>query len=136
MPSHLSRFKQDLIDLEGKDCWISIEKFRKFRSDRQNRALWLFFSILAEELNNSGYDMRTLIKKEVDISWTKNSIREYLWQPFQKAMFGEISTRKLTTEQINQIYDQINKVVAERTDGNIQVSFPSVETLTLEDFKN
>ena len=132
--SKLSRFKQDLIDLEGKEVWISIEKFKKFRSDQQNRALHLYFNLLAEELNQHGMDMKHFLK--VDISWSGLMVKELLWKPLQKIHLGEKSTTRLKTEDINKIWDILNRVITERSGGNINVAFPSIESLSEEDFKD
>ena len=126
-PSDLNRFKADLDKLENKEVWITIEKFKKFRSNQQNSALHLYFNLLAEELNQHGLDMKHFLK--VDISWSGLMVKELLWKPLQKVYLGEKSTTKLKTEDIDKIYDILNKVISERSNGNIQVAFPSIEEL-------
>ena len=136
IPANPVRFKSDLSRFEDKFVEIKIEKIKKTRTSQQNRALWLYFTILAYELNQRGLDMKTIIREEVEIEWTKDSICQYLWRPLQKTMFGEISTRKLTTEQINQIYDNLNRIIIERTSGEVQVNFPSIEELFVKNLDN
>ena len=126
LPSDIGRFKNDLERFNGKDCSITIDNWKKLRSDKQNNSLWLYFTLLATELNLAGYDMRKLIEHGVEISWTKDTIADYLWKPIQKEMFKTNSTTKLTTEQINQIYDEVNRITSEK---GVSVAFPNVEQL-------
>lgn len=75
--------------------------------------------------------MREVIRKEVDIPWTPYSIKEYIWKPIQKAKLGKKSTTKLTTKEIDQIYDTVNRVIGERT--GVYVAFPSLEMMEWEE---
>ena len=112
---------------KGKELLVTIEKYTKKRTDNQNRALHLWFTQLAEALNSAGFDMRKVIRKEVDISWSPLSVKNYLWKPVQEVFCGEKSTTKLTTENIDYIYDIINRTISERT--GIHVPFPNIELL-------
>ena len=93
------------------------------RSGQQNRALWMYFAHLAQELNLSGNDMKGTI--QVDMWWDKDSIHKHLWLPVQKMMFDTDSTTKLEGHQIDKIFDAINKTIGERT--GVHVPFPSDE---------
>mgnify|MGYP007071657283 CR=1 FL=1 len=106
---------------------IEIKKVKNARTSQQNRALHEYFKLLSESLNDAGYDMKKLVRKEIDIPWNPMTIKEYLWRPIQKIVLGEKSTTKLTSESINQIYDIINKTVSERT--GISIPFPSLDIL-------
>ena len=105
------------------------------RTEQQNKALHLFFTQLAEELNEKGMDMRKLIRPEVEISWTTYSVKEYLWKPIQKILTGKKSTTKLDkTQEINLIYDNLNRIIVERTKGEINFPpFPCIETMLGEE---
>jgi len=127
IPSDIKRFKQDLNEFEGKEVSIIVSEWVKTRSLKQNNSLWLYFTLLAEALNGIGFDMRTLIKKEVEIEWTKDSVCQYLWRPLQKTMFQKKSTTQITTKDINDIYDNLNRIIIERTKGEVQVDFPCLE---------
>ena len=104
----------------------------KLRTIQQNKALHLYFTHLAQELNDAGYDMKKVIK--VDIPWNPYNIKEFLWRPIQRAMFGKISTTKLTTQDINKIYDTLNRTISQRT--GVHIPFPSIEYLMTEDIYN
>jgi len=101
------------------------------RTLTQNSALHLLFTQLANELNEKGLDMRAIIRDDIEISWTPYSIKEYLWRPLQKLLIGKQSTTKLNrSKEIDLIYDNLNRILIERTQGEISLPpFPSIETL-------
>lgn len=105
------------------DCGCHKEQ----RTGKQNNALHLYFTLLADEMNSAGYDMKKVIRQEVDIPWNTYSVKEYLWRPVQEAQLGKKSTTKLTKDEIDKIYDTVNRVIGERT--GIHVPFPSIEAL-------
>jgi len=106
------------------------EKQPRLRSLAQNRALHKFFELLAESLNDAGLDMRVVLKPEVDIPWSKNTIKEFLWRPIQNAQLGKISTIQLNTKDIDIIYDTLNRFLSEK--WGLSVPFPSVEEIMLD----
>ena len=100
------------------------------RTVQQNKALHVLFRLLADELNNNGLDMRKTLKPEIDIPWSGASVKEYLWRPIQKAQLNKQSTTELTTVEIDQVFDTINKNIGEKF--GVHVAFPSIEHLLLE----
>lgn len=101
------------------------------RTSQQNRALWQFCTLLAGSLNDSGLDMRVVLKPEISIPWTKKSIHDQLWIPIQKAMYGTDSTTFLhKTEQIDQIHKVIMRELGEKF-GVEHIPFPSDDELHL-----
>ena len=115
--------------LEGKDIVVKIGKFQKTtekqRTAKQNNALHLYFQLIADALNNSGQDMRAILK-DVEIPWTPENVKDYLWRPIQKLQLGKESTTELKTEDIDKIFETLNRHLA--TFG-IHEPFPSIETL-------
>lgn len=97
----------------------------KQRTIAQNRSLHLYFTLLAEELNQAGYDMRRTLKPGVDIPWGSNTVKEYLWKPIQNAQLMKQSTTELTTKEIDKVYDVLNRHLGEIT--GVSVPFPSEE---------
>lgn len=65
------------------------------RTIPQNKALHLFFRMLAETLNDAGFDQRKVLKESIDIPWTEKAIKDQLWRPVQQATMGEYSTTQL-----------------------------------------
>jgi hypothetical protein len=109
---------------------IDVKPVKSVRTLKQNSALHLFFTLLADELNEKHFDMRHLIRREVELSWTPYSVKEYLWRPLQKALLGKKSTTQLDKiKDIDIIYDHLNRIITERTNGEVDFpAFPSIES--------
>ena len=95
------------------------------RTLQQNRSLHLYFTMLAEELNAAGYDMKRTLKPGVDIPWTSDLVKQYLWKGIQEAMLGKESTTELTSAEIDKVYETLDRHLAETT--GVHVAFPSKE---------
>lgn len=98
------------------------------RTERQSRALHLFFEMLALALNESGNDMKKVLKPHVDIPWSKETVKEYLWKPMQEAQLMKKSTTELDRKEIDKVYETLNRYLGENT--GVFVAFPSEESLT------
>ena len=103
---------------------MNIEQ-EKQRTLKQNNALHLMFEMLAEQLNEAGLDMRKTLKPSIDISWSKESVKDYLWRPVQEALVGKKSTTELTTKDIDKVFGTLNRHLGEKF--GIELEFPSVE---------
>jgi len=100
------------------------------RTDKQNRSLHLLFKLLAEELNQSGLDMRKTLKPGVEIPWSGDSVKEFLWRPIQEAQLNKKSTTELTTKEIDAVFDTITRHIGEKF--GIYVPFPSIDEVLNE----
>lgn len=111
---------------EGKYFRISSEGIVvQTRTLQQNKALHLFFDMLAKSLNDAGLDQRAVLKPSVSIPWTKTAIKEQLWRPIQKAMYAKHSTTNLMKqEEIDQIHATLTRHLAEKF-GVEYIPFPS-----------
>lgn len=89
-------------------------KSGKQRSDLQNKALHLYLSMLSQALNDAGYDFRQTIKDDIEIPWSPELCKEYLWRVIQKAMTGADSTTKPKTSDYPQIYETLNRHTAQK----------------------
>ena len=98
---------------------------RKQRTLQQNKALHKFCELLADALNDAGYVMKKTLKPGVDIPWTKDMIKEYIWRPVMKAMEGVESTTEMNTVDPSEIYEVVNRHMAEKF--GVHVSWPSNE---------
>lgn len=109
---------------------IDVKPVKSVRTLQQNSALHMFFTLLADELNDKHFDMRHLIRQEIELSWTTHSVKEYLWRPLQKALLGKKSTTKLDKiKDIDMIYDHLNRIIIERTKGEVDFPvFPNIES--------
>ncbi len=94
----------------------------------QNNSLHLYFTQLAEALNNAGYDVKKTLREEIEIPWTSYLIKELIWRKLQIAMLGKESTTELLKEkEIDLIYEVINREIGNRT--GVAIPFPSEEEL-------
>jgi hypothetical protein len=95
------------------------------RTSTQNKALHLYFELLADELNSAGLDMKKTLKQTVDIPWSKETVKDYLWRPIQNAQLEKESTTELTTDEINKVYEVLNRHLGDKL--QIHVPFPTNE---------
>jgi hypothetical protein len=98
---------------------------KKQRTLKQNNTLHLYLSMLATELNDSGNDMRKVLKPTVDIPWSTDTCKRFLWKPIQEVMMDKKSTTELTTDELDKIYKVLDRHVSEKC--GIHVEFPSIE---------
>ena len=72
-------------------------------------------------MNARGMDMREVLKPTVEIAPTMQLIKDYMWRPIQKIVTGKESTERLTTAEVDQVYQEMAKHLAANLD--IQVGF-------------
>lgn len=96
----------------------------KLRTSEQNKALHVFFRLLADSLNGAGLDMKTVLKPNVQIPWTPTSVKDHLWRPIQRAMLSKESTTELSKHMdIDQIHETLMRHLAEKF-GVEYIEFP------------
>lgn len=106
---------------------VSKEKLEKQRTVQQNKALHVYFSLIANALNDGGYDMRKVLKPEVEIPWSPRAVKEYLWRPVMKIQLQKASTTQMSTTDIDLVFDTINRHLGEKF--GIHEPFPSLEEI-------
>lgn len=104
-----------------------MQKQTKQRTTQQNRALHLYFTLLAEALNDAGLDQRKTLKPSVEIPWDAKAIKEQIWRPIQKAQLKKESTTELTTAEITKVWETINRHLSEKF--GVTEMFPSIEEI-------
>ena len=119
--------KQEVALLEGKIVNVEIKKAVKSRTEKQNRALHLYYTHLSKELNDHGLDIKKTLSQDMEHPWTPILIKELIWRPIQKAYLNKESTKRLATDDIDKIFDIINKFIGEQF--GLHIDFPSIETL-------
>lgn len=85
------------------------------------------FQQLADQLNESGFDMKRTLKESVDIPWTPDLVKEHLWRSVQKAVTGKESTTQLTSTEIDKVFEILAKHLGEVT--KLEIEFPSIDSL-------
>lgn len=94
----------------------------RLRTNQQNHALHLYFEMAAEALNSSGYDIQKTIKHQMSVPWGKESFKELVWRQAQKTYLGKASTTELTTKEVDEVYEIVNRYLAL---FGIHVPFPT-----------
>jgi len=100
-------------------------------TNQQRKALHLYFTHLANRLNEAGLDMKAVLKPEIDIPWTPQTIKEYLWRPIQKIQVNKTSTTTLERKEIDEIFNTLNRYLGQKF--NIYEPFPSFEEMMLHE---
>jgi len=95
------------------------------RTKLQNKSLHKYFTLLAEALDDAGLDMRAVLKPEIEIPWTGDSIKEQMARPIIKAMFNFDSTTELDTKQIQEFYKVLDRHTSEKL--GVHIEWPSDE---------
>ena len=98
----------------------------KKRTSKQNRALHLYFRLVAEALNDAGFDMRRVLKEEIEIPWSPDMVKKYLWKSVQEIELGKQHTAELNSDEIDVVWETLNRHLAK---FGIAEPFPSIETL-------
>ena len=86
----------------------------KQRTSQQNRALYKNFELIAEKLNDAGYEVKETIK--VDIPFTKDLVKKYIWRPIMKKLTGKESTADLekSSGEIEKIHEVVMRELGEK----------------------
>ena len=98
-------------------------KTGKQRTNLQNSSLHKYLQMLADALNDAGYDMKRTLKEEVDIPWTSANAKEFLWRPIQKVLTKKQSSTKPTTKEYVYIYEVLSRHMVDKF--GINVPWPS-----------
>lgn len=98
------------------------------RTIKQNNGLHLYCELVAQECNNSGVTFSDFIRlrPKLDMPWTQHRVKE-IWREAQRLLYGKTRTRDLNKDEIDRVYDVVNKAIAEIT--GVHVPFPSLESL-------
>lgn len=102
-----------------------------YRTTQQNKALHKYLGDLSNALEEAGIDQAMFIEKLN--GWTIPITPEFLkliWKIKQEKMFQHESTTKLTTSEINRIYDVINKFTSQ--EFGVSEAFPSMEQILIK----
>lgn len=103
---------------------MRMKKLSIKRTKKQNNSLHKGFDDLGNMLNDSGLDMRKVLKAEVDIPWTKESIKKFMFNPIAVIMFEETSS-KLSTKELKEVWEVMIRFVGEK--HGVTVPFPAEE---------
>lgn len=101
-----------------------MDSLQKPRTIKQNKAIHLYFTLVADALNGAGLDIKTAV--DLDIPWTPENVKNLLWRPVQQTMLDKQSTTRLTTKEIDQVWEVVNRYLASL---GIHEPFPSIKEI-------
>lgn len=102
------------------------------RSLKQNNALHAYCSEVADMLNEAGIQ-KSVFYKNIYADFTMENIKE-LWRSIARAKYGKDSTKDLTKDELQSIYEEINRHLAQ---FHIHIAFPSSDFNNLvENYEN
>jgi len=113
--------------LNADEKLIELKDVKKTRNSLQNSALHLYFTLIAEELNNLGltFNYTGLVTKNLETRYTMEIVKDFIWRPIQRILFKIESTSKINTAQINEIVDILTKHFGENY--YFYVPFPNIQ---------
>lgn len=114
-PNHLSDMDKDKPKIDNK------------RTLSQNRALHLYFTLVATSLNAAGIEIKASLP-DMEIPWSPETVKILLWKTVQRILVQKEHTADLSTKEIDLVYDVVNRHLASL---GIHEAFPSIETLML-----
>ena len=83
-----------------------IENLPVKRSTQQNKALHVLFQNISFELNRLGreFTFKGIKGMDIQITYTPEIVKDFIWKPLQNAMLSKSSTTELTTQDIETIF--------------------------------
>lgn len=91
-------------------------------TSQQRKATHKYFEEVARELNNQGIDVKVLVSN-LRVDATPEMVKN-IYRAIGKEKFGITSTEELTTTQVTQCYEEMNRLLAS---VGCHVAFPSQE---------
>lgn len=91
----------------------------KPRSITMNSCLHKYCELVATALNDAGLDMRKMLRAEIDIPWTKQSVKDHLWRPIQDAMTSKESTTEATNAEYKNVFLVLSRHLSEKKGINV-----------------
>ncbi len=122
-----TRFKTKASTFISKGSNVELKEKRKTRTLKQNNSIHLYCEMIAEVLNDFGvtHKFKGIRGKDLEVRFTKTLVKEVIWRPIQMSLFDKESTTELTTEEVSEIAEPLEKFIAETY--AIDLPFPSEE---------
>jgi hypothetical protein len=116
---------------DDENLGLVITHLGKIRTLTQNASIHKYCSMLASALNDGGhYYEDTLFGIDVSLPWTMARVKEKIWHVVQQVQYphavnkeGEVSTSKLNTVEVGEVYKIISQNIA--AERGIDVPWPS-----------
>lgn len=95
------------------------------RTNQQNKSLHLYLEELSRELNLQGIDVKVMVKN-LRVDATPEMMKE-IFRSIAKEKFQVLSTTELTTKQLIDCYEEMNRLTSSM---GVHCIFPSRENMT------
>ena len=106
---------------------LKTEQQPKQRTLVQNSSLWLYATMIADELNGSGFSVQKTLAQRIEIDWNKDLVMDLMIRPLIKAIHGYDSTTQLKkVGELDPVIDHLTRFLAEKCNG-LSVPFPQAE---------
>ena len=124
--NELTAFKYKVQYLVENKKKVELKQVRESRTTQQNSSLHLYFTFIANELNELGMEFQYfgVTGKALSMKYTPHIVKDYFWKPIQLTLFNVETTTKLDTNQMNNIIDIVTKFFA---DKGVVIPFPSLD---------
>ncbi len=67
-------------------------------------------------------DILALLPRVI-VSWTGDTVKDFLWRPVQESICSKQSTTELNRDECSKVYDELNRLTA--SEFGISIEFPS-----------
>lgn len=104
-----------LLANDNKTLIITLDRETGKRTSEQNSSLHLWYSMVADTLNQGGYTVQMVVSEAIDIDWNERLVKELLWKRAQERITGKKSTTQLDKSQdIDMVYDHLCRHLGEK----------------------
>jgi hypothetical protein len=120
---HTPEDAEKIAKLNSKAIYMLEFKEQDTRTLAQNKALWLWSSMIAKELNSNELYMRGIFNNEIE--WTKDLVHTQIVKGTLKQLFDIGTSTKLKKDQLERLIDYVALALAHK--GIVAPDFPSRE---------
>lgn len=104
----------------------------KIRTDKQNKAYWVFQKEVANEMRQQGKTMKD-IAEVFEVEPTDKSLHEFIFKRILENKFNKTSTTQMTRQEMNGCLDNYMYILANL---GVEVEFPNEAREKLLEFYN
>ena len=103
-------------------------KIEKARTIKQNRCMWQYFDDVARECQHAGISPQVFVKAfSVDVT---PKMVEDIWRAIIELKYGHSSTTQLSSKEVIEMYDEMNRGLAS---VGLHVEWPSWDSVINRD---
>jgi hypothetical protein len=99
---------------------VTVTEIKSLRTTQQERAVRKYYQLMADALNNGGYEFEDVLT--VPVSWSPDLFKLLIWDKVREAATQKTSNAKMDNEDLNKTYDILNKFFS--TKFGLHVPFP------------